>query len=152
MTSPFFLVQPCEAALFTVWVRSLGIDIPKGMLTQLAQDHTARIYRARIQSSVLQDVSLMPFLPHLPYHNFLLVDPVNVPSHWHCPGPLKPPHPMPLLLLLIYLTHSCFFIIAFMDTESSNTLFQMSCHYECISFHCNSTSCNEYILYLCRCH
>lgn len=57
-----------------------------------------------------------------------------------------------MLLLLIYLTHSCFFIIAFMNRESSNTLFQMSCHYECISFHCNSTNHNEYILYPCRCH
>ena len=61
-------------------------------------------------------------------------------------------HPMPLLLLLIYLSHSCFFIIAFMDRESSNTLFQMFCHYECISCHCNSTDHNEYILYSCRCH
>lgn len=61
-------------------------------------------------------------------------------------------HLLPLLLLLIYLTHSCFFIIAFMNRESSNTLFQMSCHYECISFHRNSTNHNEYILYLCRCH
>lgn len=61
-------------------------------------------------------------------------------------------HPMPLFLLLIYLTHSCFFIIAFMDRQSSNTLFQMFCHYECISFHCNSTDHNEYILYPCRCH
>lgn len=43
-------------------------------------------------------------------------------------------------------------LLLFMDAESSNTLFQMSCHYECISFHCNSTNHNEYILYPCRCH
>lgn len=108
--------------------------------------------QSQVQTPVLWNVSLVLFLPPLPLsrQNFLPEGPVKcrltdvAQSPWSCP--------MPLLLLLMYLTPSSFFIIAFMDTECSNTFFQMSCHYECISFHCNSTDHNEYILYPCRCH
>lgn len=105
--------------------------------------------RARIQSSVLQNACLMQeehFLPLLPlnYPNFLPVAPSS-----DCAFSLTLPRALEatpcLLLLLIYLTHSHFFIIAFMGTESSNTLFQMSYYYECISFHCSSADHNEYI-------
>ena len=102
-----------EVYLLLLEMSSPGMDITKGILTCLPRITKLAYNRARIQTSLLQSVSLMPFLPLLPWnsHNFLPMNPVNIPAHWHCPEPLKPPHPKPLLLL-IYLTHSCFFIIA----------------------------------------
>lgn len=82
------------------------------------------------------------FLPVAPW--------VNVPSHWRCLQPLKlpcvPVTPFNSFATLLFL-HFGFYGRRIQQHIISNAL-----PLECISFHCNSTDHNEYILDPCRCH
>lgn len=85
------------------------------MLPQLSQDHRASVAQSQIPASVLQNASLMIFLPFLPLensHDFLPVGPVNVPCHQNGPEPLKPP-PAPVTLVNLFdpllFLHYCFY-------------------------------------------